>query len=388
MARHALLCILAAALLLGAGCSDGGSGPDDGGAGDADMSTDADASDDARPDDAGPRCLQALPVDMLWVIDNSHSMEEEQRNLAANFPALVEALTAPIDIDGDGDEDFPPVEDLRVGIVTTDMGTGASSTIGCDESGDDGALVDAARGIDPDCEGMTVGPPPWMVYNLGDDVEAFSQRFACLAQLGTEGCGYEQHLDAVAAALTTHAGPGGANEGFLRETSLVVIVIVTDEDDCSATGDALFASTAAADGEFGLPGTRCAFNPDQLSPISSFIAALDPLRLDRAGGFAVAVIAGVPPELVSDPQAVDYDALLADERMQYRISETNPNQIEPACTVTSIGSAAPARRLVEFVRDFAPGDRGLVQSICSANMRPAMEAIADMVARRLCDRVH
>lgn len=386
MPRHKWLFILTAALLLGAGCSDGRSGPDDGGAGDADAN--ADAIDDAQPDDSGPRCLQALPVDMLWVIDNSHSMEEEQRNLAHNFPALVEALTAPVDIDGDGDEDFPPVDDLRVGVVTTDMGTGEQSAIGCDGSGDDGALVDAARGIQPECDGMTVGPPPWLIYNLGDDVEAFSQRFACLAQLGTEGCGYEQHLDAVEAALTTHAGPGGANEGFLRESSLVVIVIVTDEDDCSATGDALFASTSEADAELGLPGTRCAFNSDQLGSISSFIAALDPLRLDRAGGFAVAVIAGVPPELVSDPQAVDYDALLADERMQNRISETNPNQIEPACTVTSVGSAAPARRLVEFVRDFAPGDRGLVQSICSANLQPAMEAIADMVSRRLCDRVY
>jgi hypothetical protein len=98
------------------------------------------------------------------------------------------------------------------------------------------------------------------------------------------------------------------------------------------------------------------------------------------------VIAGVPSNLVADPEAIDYDALLADERMQARADPDDPSQLEPACFATSVGSAAPARRLVEFVRDFAPGERGLVQSICTSDLRPAMQAIARLVTRRLCDR--
>jgi hypothetical protein len=36
------------------------------------------------------------------------------------------------------------------------------------------------------------------------------------------------------------AGPGMPNEGFLRDDSLLAIVYVTDEDDCSTGNAALF----------------------------------------------------------------------------------------------------------------------------------------------------
>ncbi|MBW2262712.1 MAG: VWA domain-containing protein, partial [Deltaproteobacteria bacterium] len=37
-------------------------------------------------------------VDILVVVDNSRSMEEEQANLASNFPELIHTLLAP-DVD-------------------------------------------------------------------------------------------------------------------------------------------------------------------------------------------------------------------------------------------------------------------------------------------------
>ena len=46
-----------------------------------------------------------------------------------------------------------------------------------------------------------------------------SSDFACLATLGTGGCGFEQQLKAVRKALTIHAD--GANAGFVRDDSLL-----------------------------------------------------------------------------------------------------------------------------------------------------------------------
>lgn len=362
--------------------SNGGDGDGDG---DADSDTDSDTDGDGDGDsDSDDGCLTAVPVDLLWVIDNSHSMREEQANLALNFSSLIEVLTDPPDADGNGMPDYPAVEDLRVAVVTTDMGVGANNVLGCDAAGDEGDLVRTAQGDAEGCDGFELDPDPWIEFH-GDDEETFAQQFACLAQLGTEGCGFEQQLDAMLSALVTRAGVGEPNEGFIRENSLIAIVFVTDEDDCSTADDALFDPTPAAVGEYGTMGTRCAFNPGLLQPLNHYVAALDPLRLDRPAGMVVAAITGVPTDLVENPEAIDYDVLLADPRMQYQVDPADENALVPACSAISIGSAPPGRRLVDFVRTFSPGERGLVQSICSTDLRPAMEAIAALIARRLCD---
>jgi hypothetical protein len=381
--RTAPALALLAALIACASCTDDAP-PQDAGPGE-DVGV-PDADDDLV--DPGPGCLTAIPVDLLFVVDNSVSMEQEQENLAQNFQHMIEVLTSPSDLDGDGDDDAPPVDDLRVGVVSSDMGAGSDAVLGCTAAGDGGALIAASRSDAAGCAGLQLGPPPWISLGpaAGITAEQVASQFACLARLGTGGCGYEQHLASATAALTSMAGAGGPNEGFIREGSLVAIVILADEDDCSTSDSSLFDPNPAAMEELGPTGTRCALNPDRVDPIASFVTALDPLRLDRAPGMVVAVIAGVPSDLVADPEAIDYDALLADERMQARPDPDDPSQLAPACSATSVGSAAPARRLVEFVRDFAPGERGLVQSICTSDLRPAMQAIAHLVTRRLCDR--
>src|SRR5688572_5332869 len=57
-------------------------------------------------------------VDLLFVVDDSGSMTEEQDNLARQLPELVRVLTT-----GklDDDHTFRPV-DLHVGVISTDMG--------------------------------------------------------------------------------------------------------------------------------------------------------------------------------------------------------------------------------------------------------------------------
>lgn len=64
-------------------------------------------------------------VDLLFVVDNSRTMEAKQRALQAQFPRLIRTLTSGQRVDAGGDlvgAPFPPVTDLHLGIVTSDMG--------------------------------------------------------------------------------------------------------------------------------------------------------------------------------------------------------------------------------------------------------------------------
>jgi hypothetical protein len=56
--------------------------------------------------------------------------------------------------------------------------------------------------------------------------------FSCAAQVGIGGAPNERPIDGIRGALDpANAGPGGCNEGFLRDDALLVVVIITDEDD-------------------------------------------------------------------------------------------------------------------------------------------------------------
>lgn len=363
----------------GDGSGDGGAGSMDGSAGDA--SAGRDAAGPGFDADLQP-CVLALPVDLLFVIDDSESMSEEQVNLTVNFPELITTLTSPPDEDGDGMPDVPAVEDLRIGIVSTNMGVGTQTVPGCDATGDAGRLITASRSPNAACAGVTSGAQPWLEYRAGDDVDALAQQFACLAQLGTDGCGLEQQLEAARAALTVRAAPGEANEGFLRDDSLVGIVFVTDEDDCSAADDRIYS--AAETMTLGPYGTRCAEHAELLHPIADYVRTFENLRLDRRGDVVIAAITGVPFFAVGDPLDQDYDALLMDERMQFTPDPGRPGQLEPACETMFTGSAIPARRIVEVVRDFAETDDGIASTICDDDLRPALNAVARLVGRRIC----
>lgn len=363
-------------------CS-GGEGDGDSGAGMDGSTGDGSARrDTGLTFDGGLGCVVSLPVDLLFVIDDSDSMAEEQTNLIVNFPELIEVLTNPPDEDGDGEPDVPPVNDLRIGLVSTNMGVGPYTVVGCDATGDQGALITSSRSVDPICAGVTTGATPWLEFHLGDDVAALSATFRCMAALGTGGCGLERQLDAARAALVDRAASGEPNEGFIRGDSLVGIIFVTDEDDCSAADDSIYDPTAS--GTLGPYGVRCAENPGLLTPVAEYVNAFQSLRLDRNNDVVVAAITGVPFSAVADPLDQDYDALLMDSRMQFRRDPGRPGQLEPVCTTMFTGSAIPARRIVEVVGAFAETRDGLATTICENDLRPAMNAVARLVARRIC----
>ena len=79
------------------------------------------------------------------------------------------------------------------------------------------------------------------------------ESFACAAQVGVEGDGVERPMDAIAAALDPlRSDLGVCNSEFLREAALLVLVLITDEeDDGESSGDpeAWKANVLAAKGD-------------------------------------------------------------------------------------------------------------------------------------------
>lgn len=183
----------------------------------------------ALPDPVPPGICDA--VDLLFVIDNSGSMADEQANLIASVPGFIEGISDRLGVH----------TDYHVGVVSTDEAT--FNADGCQEIG---ALVTRTEGdlsSDSDC-GPYVDGAAFMTPQ--DDLDS---SFACAAQLGIDGNGIERPMDALDRALHPAESVTACNNGFLREEALLVVVLITDEeDDTESEGDpvAWYESVVAA----------------------------------------------------------------------------------------------------------------------------------------------
>jgi hypothetical protein len=166
-----------------------------------------------------PPLLSPQRTDILFVIDNSLSMAEEQAAVATELPAFLEELRK-----GSG-----VVQDFRVGVITTSVYQRASTPQGEEQltyfTHESGRLQPV-----PDSEGE---------YFLDDEDPRLLEKFRRLVVRGTEGSGQESPFEAVRLAVTpplteTPVEQGG-NAGFLRDGARLLVVVVSDEDDCSST---------------------------------------------------------------------------------------------------------------------------------------------------------
>lgn len=151
-------------------------------------------------------------VDVLFVVDSSGSMQEEQANLARNFASFIS-----------GAQTFN--NDYQLAVVTTDM----------DSSRQSGRIQGAG------------------IIGRGPDVERI---FTETVNVGTSGSADEKGLEAAQKALSDplifdsgvactddsqctdpdqciRGFCGGHNRGFLRDEAALEIVFVSDEDDFS-----------------------------------------------------------------------------------------------------------------------------------------------------------
>ncbi len=157
-------------------------------------------------------------VDFLFVVDNSGSMTNQQAQLLASFPGFITAIEASLE----------NVESYHVGVVTSDNYAGNEP--GCNTLGD---LVTQTAGFG---SSNAVCGPFASGLRFATDEDDLQSVFPCMAQVGTTGSPIEQPVSATVAALDpAKAAPGACNEGFLRDDALLIVTLITDEDDVLAS---------------------------------------------------------------------------------------------------------------------------------------------------------
>ncbi len=147
------------------------------------------------------------PVDILWVVDNSGSMDDEILRVKNEFDVFIGEFVE-MDLD------------FHIGAVTTDMD-------------------------DPAQSGALQGSPIYFDESYADPEAAFSATIDSI--YSSVGSGSERGLEAVQAALQDPLLTG-ANAGFYRDTTedgtpvAIHTIVVTDEDDDSSVSSSSFAT--------------------------------------------------------------------------------------------------------------------------------------------------
>ena len=135
-------------------------------------------------------------VDVLWAVDNSSSMKEEQEALAYNFGEFYKYMEQLVDPDAEE-------EVFHIGVISTDV-------------------------YDPDHQGKLLGNPNIITDATPNAAEVFAEN----VNVGLEGKGDEQGFRAAELALTEPL-ISTYNAGFLRDDAYLFIIFVADEDDSS-----------------------------------------------------------------------------------------------------------------------------------------------------------
>ncbi|MBI5487766.1 MAG: hypothetical protein HY905_10575 [Deltaproteobacteria bacterium] len=347
------------------------------------------ATEVADPTDTDGDPARTPPVDILVLVDTSGSMSQEQVALTLRLPALLDELTHPTDADGDGRSDHPRIADLRLGVVTQDLGSGGFSVSTCEDdpfAGDDGCLRHEPSPAVLDCDSSY---PAWLSYWAEEDppysATELGHDFTCVATSGggmpgESGCGIEQPLEALRRALIVQSVPGGCNEGFLRPDSLLVLIVLTDEDDMSIDPDH-FDMLDPDRTDLGHLNIRTFRHPEMLTPVDEFFAAFRELRPAGSDRLVLGVIAGVPwGNPACQGSGDELEGCLGVPEMQERIDVADPTTLVPSCN-TGMGVAMPPVRLVRLARQL--GGSAWVGSVCETDYGPAIRGITAKIVERL-----
>jgi hypothetical protein len=190
------------------------------------------------------RIVDTANLDLLFVIDDSATMAEEQAALADNATGFIEILDA-------------AQVNYRIAFTTTDIGgvafcggdgaeDGAFVASSCLERGDLAAcdclhetieVLPTVTEVDPEPK-----PRPWLERsgewsNVGVPM---AEAMACYLPQSTKGCRFEAPLEGMYRALERATDPEDPQYGFLRPHADLAVVLVTDEVDCSYAKPEIF----------------------------------------------------------------------------------------------------------------------------------------------------
>lgn len=264
-------------------------------------------------------------VDLLFVIDNSISMADKQELFQTGVPTLVERLINPVCVGlSDPDQtalvndpsddcpegferEFEPLKDVHVGMISTSLGghggdicspNGSGSSSWNETKNDRAHLMPTVR---PDAGlssyedlGFLAWDPDGNLDPPGEsDVAGLVADFQSqVVATGETGCGYEAPLESwfrflidpappldmtvvdnqVALPVTDDDGNMIVDETllaqraeFLRPDSVVAIIMLTDENDCSVVDGGigwLTAQATTSNGSFTMPQVTSACDSD------------------------------------------------------------------------------------------------------------------------------
>ncbi len=318
---------------------------------------------DEDPNDTHETLLVADKMDLLLVVDNSMSMADKQEILAPSVARLIGNLVNPRCIDASGaplssaqqpasptqacpagsQREHAPVTDLHVGVISSSLGTLGGT--GCDNASlvnpDDRAhLLDRGLGgpvptyqdrgyLDWDPQ-QSHAPVPGE-----SSLEALVQRAQDLVVgVGELGCGFEMPLEAAYRFLADPAPyesleidptsqglvPVGVDQtlldqraAFVRPDSLVAVVLLSDENDCSmdisGPGHLVFQPEP-----FYRATSACAENPDDVCCTSCALPTPEGCSPDPA--------CAANPKYTADEDA--YNLRCVDQKRRYGVDFLNP----------------------------------------------------------------
>ncbi len=165
-------------------------------------------------------------VDILWVIDNSISMQNEQENVAAGFADFIAQLET-------------TEMDFQLGVISSDMDPANTSA------------------------GVLLGNPPVLSKAVTNYAELFRSR----VRMGTGGSDKEKGLEASLTALSSPLADT-RNLGFMRDDAMLNVVVLSDENDCS-DGGALGPNAT---------GEQCYTEYEKLRPVADIVRDLKLLK--------------------------------------------------------------------------------------------------------------
>ncbi len=384
-----------------------------------------DESGDGPSDTATPTS-PSNELDVLFVIDNSGSMGEEQLALSASIASFTDPLL---------EAGFS----LRVAVTTTDdgnywcrgagvsdpesgqfVGSSCRSRLGDFYFSGDGTDMEVA--CTDFCEQdsvPTASPGPWLEAGSdgGLSASALTSAMQCMLPQGINGCGFESTLESARKALLLSDEANEDQSGFLRRGAHLAVVFVTDEADCSfnkthqdtvfgeeGVGNQVFWSlpgeqvspssavcwNAGVDCDFALGEEQCVsadkdVNGNSTStsgdaalyPVARFRGQLEALRQDKlpegADVFAFGIV-GVPANYAANPLMNYVQGSDGSDISSYQARFG----IGPGCSSQS-AEAVPPVRIRELVEGSAWGDNGKLYSVCDTDYGPALGDIAGTI---------
>jgi hypothetical protein len=350
-------------------------------------------------------------IDIVFMIDNSLSMKPLQTKLTTNFPIFMDVL-----------KKLPGgLPNVHIGVVSSDMGAGPYSAVdipGCRTGGDAGTFQTMARGTTCGQGSLNAGQnfiidqDNGAQKNYTGDIAA---AFSCIAALGDTGCGFEHQFASVLRALGADGqAPPPNNVGFLRPNAYLGIILITNEDDCSAppdsklfdpasrfVGDPLGPLASYRCNEFGHlcggarpPRTNIPAPPGgtdltgtcdvdeapnaTLVRVSDVVSRIKALKPGQENKILVAAIAGPTTQYIVETAA----ATLKDDPNQ-QWPQVRHSCVEPTQPGQPPEYGDPGVRITKWVTSF--GANGVFQPICNKTYEMALQVIATKLGQLLGD---